>query len=211
MLLMFCGMGVFTGRSEDGDWQAWTEASWSQKFDYGLELGLRFEGRMEEDFSSFNYYEIEPMVNWRYSPRWDFTVGYERDERFEPMEEVSHVPNVAATMKLPLNRYFLSNRFRMDYMIPEESEESEQTIYRNRTQFQMDWKWGSKMLVPFIFDEWFLNLNETEITENRAGIGIGIPIVPHWTAQLYWMRLDEKVGQEWEWHPVIGAQLQLVF
>ena len=66
-------------------------------------------------------------------------------------------------------------------------------------------------VIPFVFEEWFFNLAQGEFVQNRAGLGIGVPIVPHWLARVYWMRLDERVGNQWEWHPVVGIQVQTQF
>jgi len=201
--------------ADDGDWQHWTEASWTQKLGNGLDAGLRLETRWEEDVSTFSYYEIEPALNWRHSPRWDFAVGYERDERLRPSEEIAHIPNMSATVKfprqpwkiIPVLDWRLSNRSRMEFMVPEDDAMDWQAVYRNRTDWEARWKWGSKELLPFVFEEWFFNTDRGDFTQNRAGIGIGIPIVSHWLARVYWMRLDEKTTQGWEWHPVFGAQI----
>ena len=212
-------MTTLRSKGDDGDWQQWTELSWTQKIAQGIDVGFRFESRWEEDISRFAYYEIEPMIAWRYSPRWDFGLGYERDERFQPKEEISHVPNLEATLKvprqpwklIPILDWRLSNRFRVDFTLPEDEKVDWQPIYRNRTKWETHWRWGSKELVPFVFEEWFLNLDRGNFTQNRVGIGLGIPIVPHWVARLYWMRFDEKTPQGWEWHPVLGFQLQTQF
>lgn len=206
-------------KANDGDWQQWTDASWIQTLGNSLDVGLRWEGRWEEDISTFSYYEVEPMLIWRYSPRWDFGVGYERDERLKPMEDVEHVPNVSAMLKIPRQPWRLipifdwrfTNRFRMDFMVSENNAQDWAPVYRNRTDWEARWRWGSKELVPFVFDEWFVDLNQREFTENRAGLGIGVPIVPHWMARLYWMRHDEKVQGVWTWHPVVGVQIDTQF
>ncbi|MBI4028322.1 MAG: DUF2490 domain-containing protein [Verrucomicrobia bacterium] len=210
---------IAVGMGADGDWQQWTEAAWVQNLGNGLDAGLRIEGRWENDFTEFAYLEVEPMLTWRHSPRWDFTMGYERDERIEPMEESANVPNLAATLRLPRQPWKLipvldwrlSNRFRVDFMVPESAEMDWQPVYRNRTDCEARWRWGAKELIPFIFDEWFFNLDKGDFVQNRVGIGIGIPIVPHWLARIYWMRLDERVGDRWEWHPVVGVQIQTQF
>jgi len=211
--------GVVHLSADDGDWQQWTEVSWTQNLGSGFDAGLRWEGRWEDDISKFAYYELEPMLTWRYSPRWDFALGYERDERIKPAEEITHVPNIAATFRIhsqpwkliPVLDWRLSNRSRMEFMVPEDSGRDWQPIYRNRTDWDARWRWGSRELIPFVFEEWFFNMDGGDFAQNRFGVGIGMPIVPHWVARVYWMRLDEKVGNQWEWHPVFGFQIQAQF
>lgn len=203
-------------RAKDGDWEQWTELSWTQPLGSGLDLGLRWEGRWEKDLSRFAYSEVEPMLAWRWSPRWDFGVGYERDERLRPAEEVAHVPSLSAVLKvprLPLGTLegHLSNRFRMDFMVPEDASVEWTPVYRNRTDWEGRWKLGSRELVPFVFEETFVDLRAGRFIQNRAGVGLGVPLASHWMARLYWMRLDEKFAGGWEWHPVIGVQVQAQF
>ncbi|MCC7519122.1 MAG: DUF2490 domain-containing protein [Verrucomicrobiae bacterium] len=203
----------------DGDWQQWSEASWIQTLGHGLDIGLRWQGRWEEDVSRFAYHETEPMLIWRHSPRWDFQLGYERDERFSPVEEVAHVPNVSAVLRLPrqpwkllpILDWRLSNAFRMEFMISETGASDWTPAYRNRTEWETRWKWGGKELIPYVFEEWLVDLRAGEFVQNRLGIGLGVPIVPHWLARVWWMRFDEKVANAWEWHPVIGVQIQTQF
>lgn len=206
-------------RADDGDWHEWSEASWTQRLGSGFDAGLRLETRLEDDISQFSYYEVEPMVTWRYSPRWDFTMAYERDERLRPKEEVIHDPNLSAVLRIPRQPYRLfpvldwrfSNRFRMDFMVPENEMQDWQLVYRNRTDWEARWRWGSKELVPFVFEEWFYNLDQGDLVENRLGIGLGVPIASHWMARIYFMRDDIKIDGHWEWHPVLGLQIQTQF
>lgn len=207
----------FPAFAEDGDWQQWSQISYTQKFDYGLEGGVRFEPRLDEDISRFSYYELEPMVNWRYSPRWDFSVSYERDEFLEPRTEdepESEIDNLAAasaTLKIPLDDWKISNLFRTEWVVPEDDEKDWSTNYRNRTEVQMKWQLGAKELVPYVFEEWFYNFQEGQFIQNRAGIGVGVPIVPNWMAKVYFMRFDERTMEGWQWHPVLGVQVDAQF
>ena len=216
---MFAFGQIYSMHANDGDWQQWTEASWTQNLGSGFDANLRFEHRWEDDISTFSYYEIEPMLTWRHSPRWNFALAYERDERVEPTRETDHVPNVSAVLRIPRQPFKiipildwrLSNRFRMDFMIPETRARDWQPVYRNRTDWEARWRWGSKELIPFVFEEWFLSCDGGDFIQNRFGIGLGIPLVSHWIARFYWMRFDEKTALGWEWHPVVGVQIQTQF
>jgi len=209
-LVFLMGAGIFTVHAKDGDWQQWTELSWNQNLGNGLDVGLRSEFRFENDMDRFAYYEVEPMLNWRYSPRWDFFIAYERDERLRPEEDIMHVPNTGAVVKLRLKDWFLSNRFRMDFSIPE-SDSDFDAIYRNRSLVQYNGKWGAKSWSVYLFDEFFFSTSNGQLTENRVGVGLIVPIVPHWIGQIYFMRQDVRIFQGWEWHPVLGLQVQLQF
>lgn len=219
-VMLAAGLAVLPmSRAADGDWQQWSEASWTQNIGHSLDLGLRWEGRWEEGMSRFAYFETEPVLTWRHSPRWDFTLGYERDERIAPMGEVDHVPNVSATARLPRQPWRLfptldwrfDNRFRADFMVPEETGRDWTPVYRNRSEMEGRWKVGAVEMVPFLFDEWFLDMKDGALTQNRMGVGLGWPILRHWMVRAYWMRLDEKIAGAWEWHPVTGIQVWAQF
>ncbi|MCI0540212.1 MAG: DUF2490 domain-containing protein [Verrucomicrobiales bacterium] len=206
-----------TVRAGDGDWQQWSQISYLQKLDYSLETSLRFEPRLDDDFSRFYYYELEPMLNWRYSPRWDFAVSYERDEFLEqrtedePETKIDNLATLGATLKIPLKDWKISNLFRAEWVVPQTGDEDWSTNYRNRTEVKTTWRWGSKELEPYLFEEWFYNFQEGEFIQNRAGVGIGVPIVEHWMAKVYFMRFDERTMNGWEWHPVLGIQVDAQF
>ncbi len=204
--------GIFLAASpgrlsaEDGDWQSWNDFQYSQTLGYGLDMVVRYEQRFEQDISEYAYYELEPMVYWRYSPRWDIAVSYERDERLEPENKVNDLAAATAVLKVPLKDWYLTNQFRTEWMVPE-SEEEWRTIYRNRTGVATTWKVGSKEIVPYLSEEFFYNIQDGIFTENRLQAGIGVPIVPHWMASIYFMRLDERTAEGWEWHPVVGIEV----
>jgi hypothetical protein len=176
-----------------------------------MDVGLRWEGRIENDISNFSYYEVEPMLTWRNSPRWNLAVGYERDERLRPTEEVMHVPNVNAVAMIPLKSWKITNRSRGEFVVPEMEERSWRFVYRNRTTLELPWFWLDRQWKPYLFDEWFLDADAADLTQNRVGIGIGVPLISHFMASLYWMRLDEKTDQGWQWHPVLGIQIESKF
>ncbi len=198
-------------RADDGDWQQWTDVTWSQQVSQGLDTSLRWEGRMGSNFSKFSYYEVEPMLTWRYSPRWNFALGYEYDKTLSPTEEVMHAPSLNVTLKIPLRAWEVKNTFRAEYDIAETSSQDSTFMYRHRTDVQTRWRWGSKELIPYLSEEWFLEARRADIVQNRLSIGMNIPIIPHWIAGIYFMRYDEQTASGWQWHPVLGVQVLAQF
>ncbi len=195
----------------DGDWQLWTEASWTQVVASSLDLSLRAQGRVEKDISDPIYDEIEPMLVWRYSPRWTFAMAYEQDQRFGEEDETTHKPSFSATMDIPIKDWSLSNRFRMEFPVPQDESETWQAVYSNQTSFGTSWKIGSIQIDPFVSEKWLYSIQEGRFMENQLAVGVGVPIVRHWEAQVYWMRLDERGETDWEWHPVLGMQIAAQF
>lgn len=202
-------LSTFAGRllAEDGDWQMWNDVQYSQTLGYGLDMVVRYEQRFEEDISEYSYYELEPMVYWRYSPRWDFALSYERDERLKPENEIDNLAAAVAVLKIPLKDWYLTNQFRTEWVVPEADENDWKTVYRNRTGLATVWKLGAKEFVPYLSEEFFYNIQDGTFTESRLQAGLGFPIVPHWMASVYFMRLDRRTADGWEWHPVVGIEV----
>ncbi len=211
LLLFFVIAGAWGLRAADGDWQTWTQASWTQNVGNALDASLRFEPRMTRDVSLFSYYEIEPALAWRYSPRWKFTLGYERDETIEPAPSVMHVPSLSTTLTVPVKTWNFSNVFRLEFDVPESSGTAWYPAYVNTSELATSWRMGSMNLQPYVFEETDYNLRDGFFFENHLGIGLGVPIATHWMARAYFMRLDEKTASGWEWHPVLGFQIAAKF
>ena len=71
------------------------------------------------------------------------------------------------------------------------------------------WQFGARTLIPVDFEEWFYTFDRNAFTQNR--IGVGMEVVLQVVARLHWIRLDEKISDDWECHPVLGFQLQTSF
>jgi hypothetical protein len=200
-------------KANNGDWQLWNDYSWNQNLGNALTINVRSEFRFEQNMSSFDYFEVEPGLTFRYSPRWDFFVAYERDERLRPDRNVVNVPNLGAVLKLPIKNWSITNRSRMDFSLPEEKDQSSDSIYRNLLNISHPWKLGGKELNISFFNEFFLSSSAFEITENRTGVALDIPLANHWMCQFFGMRDDIQIDSEgsWEWHPVLGIQIQTQF
>lgn len=209
MFFFFCG--DLPVRADHERWQWWIDAAWNQRWIENLDIGVRWEGRFHDDYPEFSYYEVEPMLTWKYSPRWDFSLSYERDESLRGDEDVIHAPSVSATLKVPLQNWELNNVFRAEYDWSEDHSQDSTFMYRNRTDLVYRWKLGGVELTPYLSEEWFLEERRAEIVQNRLAVGIHFPVISHWNAGVYLMRLDEKTSKNWQWYPVFGMQVLAQF
>jgi len=189
----------------------WNEFTWNQIVAPSLGVQFRGQGRIEEGISNADYREIETALSWRYSPRWTFAAAYENDQRFGEDEDVVHMPSLNATLMIPLRDWLLSNRFRMEFPVSQTGEDPWRAVYNNQTTLETKWKLGSRELRPFLSDQVRYSIQDGAFAENQLSVGVGIPVASHWTAQLFWMRLDERTVEGWEWHPVLGVQIASQF
>lgn len=207
MVACWIVLWAFHSTARADDWQLWTEAGWSQNLGNALVAGFRSQLRFERDMTYVSYYEVEPSLMFRYSPRYDFFVGYERDARFRPQDEAANIPNFGAIVNLPIKKLEITNRSRIDFILNEKAGAEDDIGFKNLFNIRHPWSIGSKELFPFAFDEFLLSTRMGEVAENKVGMGIEVPIAPHWGAQVYWMRQDLwSDNGESEWHPVLGVQ-----
>jgi hypothetical protein len=207
-------MGVGPLHAEDDGVQVWTTESVSQRLDYGLEAMIEAEERYAtEHGQAFVRYEITPQIIWHYSPRYDFSIGYEENRQW--MEEggdiAGHEGFATVTIKLPLRQWLLTSRQRLQGGINDEDENA--VFFRQQTRLSYELPRLPFHLRPFIQDEWFMDLiNGNDITENRAQIGLTYQINRAWRAELYGMRVDQwDLTGVHSVTPVIGINLNLTF
>lgn len=197
--------------AKDGDWQQWTESRFATKITDELSTSFRYEQRLEEDASKFALNIFEQLFNWQVDKTWDVHVGYRRTERYEPVASANNDCVASAVMKVPLtDEMTLSNRFRFQFVVPE-GINPWHTIYRNRTDLRAKLEIQKFKFEPFLFEEWFINIDDGQLDQNRAAVGVGFPITEELTADFSFMRLDRKTSKGWEWHPVGLVSLKVNF
>jgi Protein of unknown function (DUF2490) len=64
------------------------------------------------------------------------------------------------------------------------------TRYRNRLQVERDFKFGSFVCTPFVYDEIFYDSRYDQWTPNRYAFGVQLPVGPHVVLEPYYLRQD---------------------
>ena len=64
------------------------------------------------------------------------------------------------------------------------------TRYRNRLQVERDFKFGSFVCTPFVYDEIFYDSRYDQWTPNRYAFGVQFPVGPHVVLEPYYLRQD---------------------
>jgi hypothetical protein len=193
--------------------ESWLTTSISQRYDYGLEFMLETEQRFSSGDQIYQRYELTPQLIWHYSPRYDFSLGYEENREWmeDGMDVGGHEGFASVTLRFPFKQWLLTSRQRLQGGLNDEDEQM--MAFRQQTRLSYELPRLPFRLLPYIQDEWFVDLIDgTGITENRVQIGLSYEINRAWKAELYGMALDE-----WDMHgmhtmtPVVGLNLNLAF
>ena len=203
---------TFSVKAQQGRaFEFWSSQGISQRLDYGLELSLESEERISTGKGeAFRNEQVTPSLIWHYSPRYDFQIGYEgeMDWDAEGKLEVGHRGLAVATVKVPFGKWNLSSRQRFDAGVMEEK-----TVSDFRHMLRLESELFSKRWVPFISDEWFLDLVGARLAENRAQIGVLYRWNRAWESELYGMRRDlwEKESENSSYGMILGVNLRIKF
>jgi hypothetical protein len=206
-------MALLTTSSHAAPFQSWLTASWSQRYDYGLEGTVEVEQRFASGPNVYQRYEITPQLIWHFSPRYDFSVGYEENREWDEAhhDQGGHEAFASTTIKLPLKQWLFTSRQRVQGGFMDGGESS--LVFRQQTRLSYEIPRLPFRLKPFVQDEWFFDLiNGGGLQENRAMIGLRYTFNKAWGAELYGMRLDQWTpsGQRTT-TPVLGLNLNASF
>ncbi len=195
------------------DVESWLTTSISQRFDYGLEFMLETEQRFSTGAQVYQRYELMPQLIWHYSPRYDFSLGYEENRQWmEDGEDIAgHEGFATVTLKFPLKQWLLTSRQRLQGGINDE--DKSMVIFRQQTRLSYELPRLPFRLKPFLQDEWFVDLIDGNgVTENRIQLGLSYEINRAWRAEIYGMRVDQwdMMGVH-STTPVVGLNLNLAF
>lgn len=215
-LAAVCGMPASPARAGDEPIQAWMMQRYAQRLEYGLLFELETEQRLRtEGPETLSRIEATPQLVWRYSPRYDFGAGYEFAQMWEDggMEVREHTGLFFFTAKLLVRDFLITSRQRFQFGVEADEEETEEVaVFRHRLRVDWDTERLPFRLKPFFSNEWFLDLRDGEVRENRLTAGLMYQANAVLALELFGMRLDEW-NQEGEGRasPVAGIAANLEF
>ncbi|MEM9399051.1 MAG: DUF2490 domain-containing protein [Verrucomicrobiota bacterium] len=198
-------------KAESGSAQFWLVNSVSQKLDYSLLLSLETENRFYAEGSFHRRYELRPLITWQYSPRYDFTIGYQNSatDSNQADLEMGHQCILANTIKWDFADYRLTSRQQLQL-----GEESADTVLLSRHRLLLSWMNDHLplRLKPFIANEWFFDLENGDLRENRFWGGVRYKINNSLDIALFGMRRDQwnRLDQHTT-SPVTGLTLNIKF
>lgn len=188
----------------------------SQRLDYGLEAMIESEQWFQDTRPEFLHYEIMPQLIWHYSPRYDFAIGYERDETYGIDEMGNDTIDRAnqgwasMTVKVPLKDWYVTSRQQFQGGVGDSAGE----IYTFRHLVRAEYRrpFLPLNITPFVSNEYFLDLRRGDITENRFTVGLSYPFNKAVSVELFGMRDDTWMpdGNSMV-SPVAGLSVKVAF
>lgn len=188
----------------------------SQRLDYGLEVAVESEQWFQDTKPNFLHYEIMPQLIWHYSPRYDFAIGYERDETYGVDEMGNDTIDRAnqgwasMTVKVPLKDWYFSSR--QQFQGGMDDVEGEIYTFRHMVRAEYRKPFLPLKITPFVSNEYFLDLRRGNITENRFTVGLNYPFNKVVSVELFGMRDDTWMpdGNSMV-SPVVGMNVKVAF
>lgn len=181
-----------------------------QRLDYALGVRVETETRISPEAPVFRRNELRAFLTWDYSPRHSFLLGCENSLTERPGKLEDGYDLIAIwDVKVPLQDWDLTSRQRIQYGYEGDVETG---LFRHR----VDLMWMNSrlpfLLTPYIFNEWFLDILEGEMRQNRVGLGVRYPLNDHIGLGVFAMRWDRwtPMGDHYV-SPVVGFQAMFEF
>ncbi len=199
-----------TGDSGDGEY--WQTHSLKLKIDDDWTFGVSEEFRMGRSGSNPYLHNVDFSLAYSGLADWldvsmNFKKEYERDSTGKFRGE--NRPHFNATLKGHVWDLALSNRSRLEYRNREHKEDLFR--YRNKTTIKFPWKFTSLQLQPYVAEEFFINLGENNISQNRIFAGFGFKVCENLDMGVFYMFKQSKISGGWRDTNVIGTEFKLAF
>lgn len=137
----------------------------------------------------------------------NFKKEYDRDSAGQFRHE--NRPHLNLTAKGKLWTIPVSNRLRLEWRDFETKEETWR--FRNKTTIKLPFKVTEFNLQPYIAEEWFINLGENNVNQNRLSSGFSFKLTKNLSASVFYMYKRSKITGGWRDTNVIGTQFKFLF
>ena len=214
LLLALAGLCLLVAprlRAEErAPFESWLMMDWGQRLPYSLEAFLAVEQRFKAEGRGYIHSEVTPQLLWHYSPRWDFGIGYQNRLQWfdDGTQTTANEAVLEATALLPVADWFFSTRQRVQIG---DKDGDLSAFFRHRVvaEYRGNFPFG---LMPFVADEWFLNMTNGQVFQNRLMAGLGYSFNDAFKVELFGMRFDR--WDDWGQHsvaPVFGVRMEARF
>lgn len=138
---------------------------------------------------------------------FNFKKEYEQDSTGKFRHE--NRPHLNVTLKHRLFDYDVSNRSRLEWRDYENKEEVWR--FRHKTTVKFPLKLTKYNLQPYVAEEFFMNLPEDNINQNRLSSGFSFTLAKNVKGSIYYLLKKSKGTDGWTDTNVIGLQFKFLF
>ncbi len=180
----------------------------NKDFAFTVSQELRF-GRHE---GSLYLHNVDLGIVYKGLAEWldlgfNFKKEYEKDSSGKFRHE--NRPNLNITVKGKLFDLPFSNRSRLAWRDFETKEEVWR--YRNKSTVKLPLKLTKLDLQPYVAEEWFVNLGEDNINQNRLYSGFSCKLAKNLSGNIFYLWKTSKTPGGWLNTNVIGTQFKFLF
>ncbi|MBC8323872.1 MAG: DUF2490 domain-containing protein [Candidatus Marinimicrobia bacterium] len=166
---------------------------------------------MESDFRSFNlgeqlkYYHGDIGISFPLIA--NFKLGLNIREVFELKDDTwkqEHRPHGTVSTKMQFGSLNVSARSRFEYRMKQDKD----PVIRNRDMVSLKFGKGFTplKLVPYIADEIFYDMEESELNRNRFYVGCEIKSILFMKTAIYFLQQKDLKNEAWEPTNVVGMK-----
>jgi hypothetical protein len=204
------GGACFAGRS--GDLEYWQTQSASVDIDKDFALTVSEELRFGRHNGNPYLHNVDLGIVYKGLAEWldlgfNFKKEYEQDSSGKFRHE--NRPNLNITVKGKLFGLPVSNRSRLAWRDFETKKEVWR--YRNKSTVKLPLKLTKLSLQPYVAEEWFVNLGDDNINQNRFFSGFSCKLANNISGSVYYLWKTSKISGGWRDTNVIGTQFKILF
>lgn len=203
--------GVCFG-SRSGNLEYWQTQSISLDINKDFAFTVSEQVRMGRHGGNPYFHNVDLALVYKSLADWldigfNFKKQYEKDSKGKFRQE--NRPNLNITVKGNLLNLDTSNRSRLEYRDREHKKEVFR--FRNKTTIKFPFKLTKLNLQLYVAEEWFVNLGEDNINQNRLFSGFSCTLAKNIKGSIYYMWKTSKITGGWEDTNVIGIEFKFLF
>lgn len=208
--IMLLSSVSFASRSGNGEY--WQKFGIDYDLNKDWKITVREEFRFGRDNGNPYLHNTDIGLVYKSLGDWiDLGFNFKKEYEKDGSDKFRHEnrPNFNIMLKGKVFDFDVGNRMRLEYR----DFELKETVWRlrNKTTVNLPFKLTGFNLQPYIADEVFTNLGESDINQNRLSAGFSFKLAKNLKAGIYYMLKSNKTNDGWLQTNVIGTQFVFLF
>ncbi len=195
---------------EDNDAQYWPRITLESKINKRWKASMDQEFRIGADMSDLYFHRSDFGLVFKASDR--VNIGFYYWHSYKQKGEtwlMEKRPHVDATLKIPA---LCKSRMQFRARLEDRNEQNKDIfwVFRNRLLIESQQMFFNN-LRPYIADELFFNITESEFNRNRIYAGFKVKCPSPFQFDLYYMLQTDKDVNHWKRTHVLGTKLKISY
>lgn len=198
--------------SRNGNGEYWQKFGIDYDLNKDWKITVREELRFGRDNGNPYLHNTDIGLIYKSLGDWiDLGFNFKKEYEKDGSDKFRHEnrPNFNIMLKGRIFDFDVGNRTRLEYRDFELKEDVWRL--RNKTTVNLPFKLTRFNLQPYIADEVFTNLGESDINQNRLSAGFSFKLAKNIKAGIYYMLKSNKTTDGWLQTNVIGTQFVFLF